>query len=148
LGVGHAAVERAEKIGKLRAILDSFPALRDALSEALEATTQGRSVDATEAARRLNALDADGKPSDRFYSQIAPKIGHGADAQFSRFKLTTTASAAGAVVNSTFHCCHEPVDCGNVSDVASICSFVASVSTIRGGPPVTRSFVVNAKLSR
>ena len=76
MGVGHAAVERAEKIGKLRAILDSFPALRDALSEALEATTQGRSVDATEAARRLNALDADGKPSDRFYSQIAPKIGH------------------------------------------------------------------------
>jgi len=69
------AVKRAEKVGKLSAILDGFPALRDALGEALAETTRGRSLDATEAARRLNALDQDGKPSDRFYNQIAPRLG-------------------------------------------------------------------------
>src|ERR1700754_3117272 len=84
--------------------------------------------------------------NEKSSSQTTPKIGHGDDEQLSRTKETWT--ALDGVVKSTLTSCQASVTLGNASDFASIRLFVASVSTIRGGPPVTRFFVLTKNFSR
>ncbi len=70
------AVERAQKVAQLGALVSASPTLRVALREALETPTPGRTLSGQEAAARLGMIGTDGKPTDKFYNQAAPKMGH------------------------------------------------------------------------